>query len=372
MNESRKRPSFLRFIVSLFIGLLLSGGILYSLQPYYERYLQKSILREPFFIIAAISALVIALMLFIPTKKPLRLLKWIPRLVIMAILVALVFGVGIFFQAQSDMLFMPGRRDLAAEATLKANPQAEEITIGEGNEALHGYLLKTTPGKSGLILYFGGNGELSAARVSELAQHAASGFFNGYNFMMLDYPGYGQSAGEPNEKSVMAMARAAMRYALTREDVDPNRVVLAGWSLGSGPAAMLASENQAAGLILMAPFYNGTDLVNGFLRVEYGLGGGLLGRIPGFMVSNKFQSDSFARLTNVQALVLGAKEDEVIPVEQAERLARQYRDARFIMLSGGHAAPWSEQAAFEAISAYLIGLGGQQVPTIIPEVTAAP
>lgn len=372
MGESRKRPSFLRFIISLVIGLLASGAILYSLQPYYESFIRKSILREPFFIVAAIAALVIALMLFIPTKKPLRFLRWIPRLVIMAILVALIFGAGIFYQGQSDMLYMPGIRDLEDEAALAANPQVEEIKIADGQDTWHGYMLKSTPGKAGLILYFGGNGELAASRVNGLAAYGASGIFSGYNFMMLDYPGYAQSSGEPSEKSVLAMARAALRYAMDREDVDTNRVVVAGWSLGTGPAAMLASENQPAGLILMTPYYNGTELVNGFLKNEFKLGDSLFTRVPGFLVSNKFTSDRYARLTNTRALVFGAREDAMIPVEQAERLAREYRDAQFVMLEGGHSAAWTDQAAFTAIAAYLASLSGQPAPAAVPEVTAAP
>ena len=57
------------------LGVLISGGLLVLVQLFYQQYLEKSALREPFFLLSGISALVTALFFFFPANRPHRLLK---------------------------------------------------------------------------------------------------------------------------------------------------------------------------------------------------------------------------------------------------------------------------------------------------------
>lgn len=357
MSLSKKRPTLLRFILCLFIGLLIAGAVLMAAQPMYEAFIGKSLLREPFFILAAAAALVIAVFLVFPARKPWRLFKWLFRLVVLAIVVALIFGIGGFWQAQNDMLYHPGRRELNAEAALKEDPRAEEITIeGAQGQRWHGFMFMPQPGQAGLVLYFGGNGELAAGRVHTLVRDNLAQLLGGYHFMMVDYPGYGQSTGEPEEATVLAMARAALDYARSRPDVLKDRIVIAGWSLGSVPAAALAADNTAAGLILMSPPYNGRELVNGYVQSAFHAKDAFYTRVPGFLVRNKFPNDTYARQTAIPALIISGRADEMIPHSQAERLSALYQKGSLLTLEGGHAAPWSEQASAQAITQFLAGV----------------
>jgi pimeloyl-ACP methyl ester carboxylesterase len=368
MSLSRKRPTFLRFVLCLFIGLLLSAGILMAVQQFYQQYLEKSALREPFFLLACISALIIALLLVFPASKPMRLFKWLWRLMIMAVLVALVWGVGTLYIAQNDILYMPGRREVNAEAALQENPSVEEVTItGPENAVYHGYFWKAAPDKAGLVLYFGGNGELAAGRVYSMLRDDTASVTAGYHFMMVDYPGYGKSTGEPTEETVFGMAGAALDYALAREDVDAQRLVIAGWSLGTGPAGKLAAQSNPAGLILMAPYYSGTELVNSYLQSQFNPGSGIFSRIPSFLVRNKFPTESFARITQSKALIIGGRTDTIIPIDQAQRLAGLYTNGQFLLLEGGHGAVWTDTKSLEAITAFL-----QEVSTTAQLVTVVP
>ena len=355
MSFTKRRPTFLRLLFTVFIGLIASGGILMMVQQFYQTALEKSALREPFFILAGISALLIALFLLFPANKPFRLFKWLWRLVIMAVLVALVWGVGGFYIAQNDLMYMPGRREQQAEAFLKEQVDVETLVIHDGN--YHGYSWKTTPEKAGLILYFGGNGELAAGRLSELKRNKAELFLNGYHFMMVDYPGYGLSGGEPTEESVLRMAQLAYNAAAAREDVDSGKIVLAGWSLGSGPATKLAADNQVAGLILMSPFFNGAEMVKSHLQQQFKVTG-LAQTVSSLFVRNKYPNDQHAKTSSadMKTLVLGAKQDTIIPYEQAERLAALYPNAQFVLLEGPHYAPWTEAKSHQAIAQFLLSL----------------
>lgn len=366
MSTNRKRPVFARLVTCLFLGLLVSGGLLMLLQQFYQRQFERSALREPYFILAGISALLITLFLLFRARKPWRPFKWLARLMVLAVLLALLWGGGAVYLVQNDFIYFPGIREVNAEAALKENPAVEELLIpGPDGASYSGYVWKAAPGRAGLILYFGGNGEPAAARVNGLIRQNAASLLSGYNFMMVDYPGYGLSGGEPTEQSITAMARAVRDYALSREDVDSSRLVLAGWSLGSGPASMLAADNQAAGLILMAPFYNGTELVNANLgEMAQGLPP-FLSRLPAALVRNKYPNGEHAVNTAIPAQVIAAREDRVIPFGQAQRLEERYQNGEFVLIEGGHSSAWSDRVSLQAIASFLQRVGmapGQAAP----------
>lgn len=361
MSFTKKRPTFLRFVFTIFLGLIASGGILMLVQQFYQKNLEQSALREPFFCLTGISALVIALFLVFPANKPFRLFKWLWRLLILGVVVVLLWGVGGFYIAQNDLLYMPGRRELQAEAFLKEQADVEAVQItGENQEVYEGYLWKTAPGQAGLVLYFGGNGELAAGRISELKRNNAQSFLAGYHFMMVDYPGYGNSGGEPTEESILNMAQLAYDAALAREDVDGSKIILAGWSLGSGSASYLAANNQAAGLILMTPFYNGAEMVNTYLEQQFQAGSAVK-TLASLLVRNKYPNEVYAKTVsaNARVLVLGARQDSQIPYQQAERLASHFPNGEFVLLEGLHHAPWVEQRSLEAMKALLDAVNTQ-------------
>ncbi|MGI6726293.1 MAG: alpha/beta hydrolase [Christensenellales bacterium] len=353
MTFTRKRPTFPRFLLCLLLGVLTSGGLLVVVQRFYQQYLEKSALREPFFLLAGISALVTALFLFFPANRPGKLLKWFWRLVALVLVLTLGWGIGSFYIAQNDLLYMPGRHELAAEESLRQVPGVEAVALpgGEG-QTLHGYFWKTTDAPAGLVLYFGGNGELAAGRVNTLIKQNTDSLLKSYHFMMVDYPGYGNSEGEPTEQSILAMADAALAYALSRADVSPDRVVIAGYSLGTGPAAYLAAKHKPAGLVLMAPFFNGEELVADFITSNLDAPD-IIQWVAALFTRNKYPNHRHAEATQAPTLVIAGLGDTLVPFHQAERLAALYQKGRLVTLEGGHTAPWVDQFSLQSIEAFL-------------------
>ena len=78
----------------------------------------------------------------------------------------------------------------------------------------------------------------------------------GVNVIMPDYPGYGMSEGRPSEKGCYAAADAVYDYALSRPDIEHQRILAAGWSLGAAVAVDLGSRRHLAGLVLLGVFTN--------------------------------------------------------------------------------------------------------------------
>jgi len=100
------------------------------------------------------------------------------------------------------------------------------------------------------ILYSHGNAEdMEAAEPSlqEIADH-------GYNAFGYEYPGYGHSEGKPGVSNTFMAAEAAMKYLLEDKGIPPEKILLYGRSLGSGPTHYLAENYPVGGMILEGAF----------------------------------------------------------------------------------------------------------------------
>src|SRR5699024_10528450 len=64
----------------------------------------------------------------------------------------------------------------------------------------------------------------------------------------------------PSEEGLARDARAAYAYITDSLDVDPQRVLYFGESLGTGVVAELAREHPPAGILLRSPFTSLSDL----------------------------------------------------------------------------------------------------------------
>ena len=76
----------------------------------------------------------------------------------------------------------------------------------------------------------------------------------GCGVLLFDYRGYGGNPRDPSEAGLLLDARAAHAYLVSQPEVDPDRVVCSGESLGTGVAVALAAEFPTAALVLRSPF----------------------------------------------------------------------------------------------------------------------
>ena len=83
---------------------------------------------------------------------------------------------------------------------------------------------------------------------------------SGASVLVFDYRGYGRSEGSPNEKGLLADARAARTWLAQRTGVPEAQIVLMGESLGGAVAVDLAAEQGARALVLDSTFTNLPDV----------------------------------------------------------------------------------------------------------------
>ena len=108
----------------------------------------------------------------------------------------------------------------------------------------------TLPAKPGhpVILYFHGNGDFLAGFFGRFRDVIA----DGTGVVALSYRGYAGSSGHPSEQGLLRDAAAA--YAFTSARYSADRIVVWGFSLGSGVAVALAAEQPVGRVILEAPY----------------------------------------------------------------------------------------------------------------------
>ncbi|MEJ2622513.1 MAG: alpha/beta hydrolase [Candidatus Thiodiazotropha sp.] len=205
-----------------------------------------------------------------------------------------------------DRIIFPASR-LAADTRLNLTLDHQELYIDTPDGArLHGVLFKSKNPK-GLILHFHGNAEnmLSMQSVAEPFIH------RNYNFLAMDYRSYGKSNGELSEENLFSDAALFMQHLL-KSGWESSEIILYGRSIGTGIAIQLASKYNIKGLILSAPFYSLPSLA----ELHFPL-------LPVALLL-KYQLDSAKYLTQVKSpvLIMHGDSDQIIPLEQAERLAK--------------------------------------------------
>jgi len=66
----------------------------------------------------------------------------------------------------------------------------------------------------------------------------------GYNFFIMDYPGFGESEGDPKHKNVKHSAQLAFDYFIDLPEVKNTKILLMGFSLGGNLAQLIGRDNQ--------------------------------------------------------------------------------------------------------------------------------
>jgi pimeloyl-ACP methyl ester carboxylesterase len=211
---------------------------------------------------------------------------------------------------QTSFIF-PGRHwQGSADVQVRPGPGEELIPLKTSRgTAIMGLFSRASTKPRGTILYFYGNAECIA-----FARPIAALFRTlGYHCMLVDFPGFGLSSGEPSEQGCYDAAEAAFAYLKSRPGIDPARLIAAGWSLGGAVAIELAHrhEKHLRGLMTFSTFDSMIDFAQRqypFLPVSY-------------FLTHRFDSAEKVRQLSLPYFVAHGQCDSLIPVSNAHRLA---------------------------------------------------
>ena len=181
---------------------------------------------------------------------------------------------------------------------------AEEVWLDSPDGVrLHAFHVRAPGAASRAILLLHGNAGNASHRLPLAAAYANLGA----DVLLLDYRGYGLSAGSPSESGVYADARAALAHLVAR-GFDERRVVLIGQSLGGAIAVDLAQERRLAGVVLESTFSSLSDVARG-----------MIGPVA-LLLRGRFDSaEKIARL-RAPLLCLHGDRDEIVAFELGRAL----------------------------------------------------
>lgn len=174
------------------------------------------------------------------------------------------------------------------------------------------------------------------------------------NVLMPEYVGFGQSGGQESETGCFATARASYQFLRTQPDIDQKRLVIAGYSLGSGVAVDLAAhELQAkqpvAGLALFAAYTSMADMGH----QEYPIYPAWLLRL---ILKYPFASDAKMPQITCPVLLVHSRADRLIPYAMSDKLTALANGpvTRITVTHAGHAEYFSplETTVFPALKRF--------------------
>jgi len=135
-------------------------------------------------------------------------------------------------------------------------PFSEVSVVAKDSTVLSALLFKADSSK-GVILYLHGNND-ALDKWGGVAK-VYTGLH--YDLFMLDYRGYGKSGGFiKSEAQLYSDVQDAYDYL--KRIYPEKKIIVLGYSIGTGPAAYLAANNHPGKLILQAPYYSLPDAVH--------------------------------------------------------------------------------------------------------------
>lgn len=206
-----------------------------------------------------------------------------------------------------------------------------ELTTADGY-TLRGWLIngrslhEQDRGNAPLVLYFPGNSLNRSERINELREVAARGF----DVLIFDYRGFGDSTGSPTESTLSADAMLVWQYARNTLGYDERRIVVFGESIGGAVAlSMWSTTNsrppQPATLILNSTFSSMPQTV----EWHYPL-------FPfRFLLLDRWPSIERIGRVHAPIIVFHGTDDKIVPVAHAHALADASSTARLIEIPGG-------------------------------------
>jgi len=209
------------------------------------------------------------------------------------IIAALYLGFALFAYFLSDsMIFLPH------PSSYKDSPEVIKITTGSGKKISAVYL--ANPAAKFTFLVSHGNAEDLGDDRYWLEDLRRTGF----SVFAYDYEGYGTSEGKPSETAMYEDEAAAYEYLAVNLNTPPDRIIIFGRSVGTGPATYIAAKRPSAGLILQSPFVS-------TFRV--------LTRIP-LLPFDKFPNYKYIRHVHSPVLVMHSHADSVIAFWHGQKM----------------------------------------------------
>ena len=236
----------------------------------------------------------------------------------------------------SFVLFPPGKSHF-----IENIPQKYRITLEVNNVELEGIKIqKETIDDPFTIIYFGGNAEDVTYNYYDFLNNLNA------NIIALNYRGYAGNPGKASLKQLSLDADVVIGQVIQNYEVNPDKLILMGRSLGGALAIENGGKYKPAGIIAISPF----DSLLAMAKKYYSY-------LPvSLLLKHNFDNVEQAAHLNIPLLILSGDEDRIIPQPHAQKLFEAWRASpkKFVSIAGaGHNDIHSFPSYYHEINKFL-------------------
>ncbi len=255
----------------------------------------------------------------------------------------------------SSMLFYPepGLRFTPDKARLEYRDV--NLTAADGTR-LHGWWLPAKAGVpvKGTVLHLHGNG-------GNMSWHLGGSWWlpeQGYQVLMLDYRGYGQSQGEPSLPAIYQDIQAAFDWLKAAPEVQGKPLVVLGQSIGGALAVHYLSEHPDERSRIKALVLDGVpasyrdvarnSLSNSWLTLPF--------RTPlsWFIPDGDSAVNGLPRMAGTPMLIFHSMDDTLVPLVNGISVYKAAPPPRVLQLTrGGHVQTFADPLWRQVMLRYL-------------------
>jgi len=226
-----------------------------------------------------------------------------------------------FYFLQSRMLFQSTK---GLDRTPNVYEWAyESVRLDVGEHITTGWWIPYGEDSKGVILFSHGNAGNMAGRLESVFLFRKMGF----DVLVYDYGGYGESTGASSEGRCYADIRAMYDWLTEEKAIPAERIVLFGRSLGGGVTSELAQEVKVAAVIVESTFKSVSaraQEIFPFLPAK-------------LIVKNRFENHSKIDSFLSPVLIVHSPDDTLIPFHHGRALFDAATEPKsFLEISGDH------------------------------------
>ncbi len=251
----------------------------------------------------------------------------------------------VFFQPHRLLIDTPDHYGVAYE---------NENLLAADGVRLNAWFIPAHGVAKGTVLFLHGNAE-------NISTHFRGVIWlpeQGYNVLALDYRGYGASDGLPTLAGAQQDIDAALRFLLAHKNVDSQKIVVFGQSLGGAFAvfysAHSAYRDNIRAVIIDSAFSDYRQIARDNLA-KFTLTWPFQW-LPWLLIDNDYSPmDAIAMLSPIPLLIIQGAQDLAVSVQHAQRLFGQAKQPKELLIvpNAGHIQSLGSKAARERFVAFL-------------------
>lgn len=244
-----------------------------------------------------------------------------------------------------QMFYYPDAKVYGTPADKGLKYEEVAFTSKDGTR-LSGWFVPAVGTPKGTVIHFHGNAQNMTAHFPFVSWLPAEG----YNVFTFDYRGYGKSAGRVSRRGVFEDSLAALDYVRSRSDVDRNKLLVLGQSLGGAQAITVVGSGHTNGIravVVDSTFFSYRSIVKD-----------KIGRIPllsllktplsYILIGDELSPAAYIdKIAPIPLLLIHGTDDEVIPFHHGEWLLTKAGQPKSFWRvdGGGHLEAFAETAS---------------------------